>query len=103
LDVIFGNRHISDLYEKGKSRKYPLQKPVLKKFSMRIQQMEAAVTIHDLWKSASLNFEKLKGSKNRYSVRIDKKWRLEFEIDWQNNDQTVGVIYIEDITKHYGD
>ena len=70
---------------------------------MRIQQMEAAVTIHDLWKSASLNFEKLKGSKNRYSVRIDKKWRLEFEIDWQNNDQTVGVIYIEDITKHYGD
>ena len=70
---------------------------------MRIQQMEAAVTIHDLWKSVSLNFEKLKGSKNRYSVRIDKKWRLEFEIDWQNNDQTVGVIYIEDITKHYGD
>lgn len=70
---------------------------------MRIQQLEAANSIYDLWKTASLNLEKLKGFKSRYSIRLDKKWRLEMEIAWENKEKTKGTIYIANISKHYGD
>jgi len=70
---------------------------------MRILQLEAAVDIHDLWKTVSLNFKKTKGYKERYSIRLDIKWRLEMEIDWQNDEKTIGIIHIIKISKHYGD
>lgn len=69
---------------------------------MRIQQLEAAINIYDLWKTPSLNFEKLEGFENRYSVRIDNKWRLEMEIRWMDEKKTKGTIYIAEISKHYG-
>lgn len=70
---------------------------------MRIQQLEAAVTIHDLWKTASINFEALKGCDNRYPVRLDRKWRLEMEIEWEDPDKTKGVISLVELSKHYED
>jgi len=70
---------------------------------MRLQQLEAAINIYDLWKTPSLNFEKLEGFENRYSVRLSKRWRLEVEIDWEDKEKTKGIIYIVDISKHYGD
>lgn len=70
---------------------------------MRFEQLEAAIDIYDLWKTASLNFEKLEGSQSRYSVRLSKKWRLEMEIDWENKEKTKGTICIVEISKHYGD
>jgi len=68
---------------------------------MRIQSIEAAISIHDFWKSPSLKFEKLEGFKNRYSFRLDEKWRLEFEIEWENEEQTIGKFLILKISKHY--
>ena len=103
MDVHFKNKYLADLYENGKNRKYPLQPQVFNKFSMRIQQLEAAISIHDLWKTSSLKFEKLKNFQNRYSIRIDKKYRLEFDVQWQNKEQTIGIFYIQEISKHYGD
>ena len=69
---------------------------------MRIQQIEAAVTIHDLWKNPSLNFEHLE-SKGIYSIRVDKGYRLEIIIDWQSDEKTVGKFIIRELSKHYGD
>lgn len=70
---------------------------------MRIQQLEAANTIYDLWQSGALNFEKLKGYENRFSLRLNMQWRLEIEIDWENEEKTSGEIYILELSKHYGD
>lgn len=70
---------------------------------MRIQQIEAAHTIHDLWKTPSLYFKKMKGHKPPYSVRVDREWRLEFEVEWSNKEQTKGIIIIKKLSKHYGD
>jgi len=103
LRVEFKNKSLIQLYETGKSRKYKLQQDILKKFFMRLQQLEAAINIYDLWKTPSLNFEKLEGFENRYSVRLSKRWRLEVEIDWEDKEKTKGIIYIVDISKHYGD
>ena len=103
MEVRFKSKRILQLYETGQHKKYPLQHSVLKKFFMRIQQLEAAATIHDLWKTSSLNFEHLDGHKTPYSIRIDQKWRLEFDVDWTNKEKTVGIIHICEISKHYGD
>lgn len=103
MEFEFGNKNLETLYTKGKHSKYRLQQGTLKKFSMRIQQIEAANTIHDFWKTPSLNFEKLEGHQNRYSIRVDKTYRLELEIDWSNEEKTVGKVFILELSKHYGD
>lgn len=101
MQIEFKNRHIAQLYQEGKSKKYPLPQEILSKFFMRIQQLEAAVDIHDLWKIPSLNFEKLRGFENRYSLRLDRKWRLELEVNWEDKEKTKGIVYIIELSKHY--
>jgi len=101
LLVEFKYKRLLKLYTKGQSFKYRFPKGVIEKFFMRIQQLEAAQNIYDLWKTASLHFEKLKGYMNRYSVRINESYRLEFDIQWQNREKAVGKIIIIKISKHY--
>ena len=103
MKVEIKNKHLVELYEKGKSGKYRLSREVIKKFFMRMQQLEASYTIHDLWKTPALRFEKLEGYKNRYSIRLTKTWRLEFEIIWENEEKTFGKITVLELSKHYGD
>ncbi|VAX34647.1 hypothetical protein MNBD_NITROSPIRAE03-257 [hydrothermal vent metagenome] len=103
MQIEFRNRHLVHLYQKGKAGKYPLPPGVINKFFMRMQQIEAAVNIYDLWKTSSLNFERLQGFENRFSLRLDNKYRLEIEIEWEDEKRTKGIVYILEISKHYGD
>lgn len=104
MRVEFVNKKLLELYLKGKSNKYKaITGSLLGKFYMRIQSFEAAATIYDLWATSSMKFEKLEGHTSRYSCRLNKDWRLEMEIEWENPDKTVGVIRIEELSKHYGD
>lgn len=101
MNVEFINKHLEKLYTSGTSPKYKLQPDVLDKFFMRIQQIEAAVTTQDLIKCNGLNFEKLTGFPNRYSIRLNKKYRLEMEIKWTNTQLTVGDFFICELSNHY--
>ena len=104
MDWEFINKELAVLYRTGKSRKHKGLPPlVVKKFIARMDQIQAANSIHDLWKSTSLHFEKLQGHKNRYSVRVDRQWRLEIEIEWEDDMQTKGFFRISDLSNHYGD
>lgn len=103
MEIEFENRKLLDLYEKGTSKKYCLDKGVLKKFSMRIQQLEAAKDIYDLWKTPSIKFEKMKSAKCLYSLRIDRTYRLEIKIRFTNEEKTIGKVYIRELSKHYGE
>ena len=101
MNVEFTNKNLEKLYTSGKSSKYKLQPEVLNKFFMRIQQIEAAVTTQDLINQKGLNFEKLTVFSNRYSIRLNKKYRLEMEIKWTNTQLTVGDFYICELSNHY--
>jgi len=101
LKVEFLNRHLADLYTLGRNKKYPLERRVVEKFVRTVAVLEAAIDIYDLWKTASLKFEKLSGN-NKYSVRLDVKYRLEMEMNWENEEKTVGIIGLTDISNHYG-
>ncbi len=103
MEIIFSNKNIQKLYETGKSNKYMLRENIIKDFYKVIAILEASKDIYDLFKTSSLHFEKLKNSKNEYSARLNKKWRLEFCITWIDEKNTIGIIYIKEISNHYGD
>jgi toxin HigB-1 len=103
LIVHIKNKELIKLYESGISGKLRFPAVVTDKFFATIQKIESAVNIYDLWKDASLRFEKLKGFKNRYSMRLTIKYRVEMEINWMDPDQTTGEFIILEISSHYGD
>lgn len=102
MDIIFNNKKLKQLYETGKSSKYRLEKQIIETFFEVVAALEASKDINDLWHLPSLHFEKLNGYENRYSARLNKKYRLEMTIEWQNEIMTVGIIGLEDISNHYG-
>ena len=102
MELVFTNKKLLALYETGSSTKYKLDQKVIRSFFEVVAVLEAAADIYDLWKLPSLHFEKLTGYENRYSARLDRKWRLELSIEWRNEALTVGVLALEDITNHYG-
>ena len=101
MEVIFSDKGLLALYQTGFSKKYPLPQNIIKKFFVVIRSLESANDIYDLWKTTSLNFEKMQGFENRFSSRLNKGWRLEMEISWTNEEKTVGIISLETISKHY--
>ncbi|SRR5690554_1424896 len=102
MDVICKNKKLIKVYESGKpTKKYRLSQDIIDKFLMRVGALESAVTIHDLWKHPAFNFEKLQGYESRFSIRLNRQYRLEIEIEWINEDKTIGKIELLDISKHY--
>ena len=100
----FRDKNLEKLYATGKSPKLRgLPRNVAVNFVARINEIEAAETIYDLWKKPSLNFKKLVGKKNICSVRVTGKWRLEFEVAWEDEKQTRGFCFITELSNHYGD
>ncbi len=97
----FINRHLKTLYETGRSKKYPLQKQVIHSFFQVMAAVDAAVDIHDLQQRPSFNFKRMKGTESRFSLRINRKYRLEVEIDWENEEKTIGILRIDEISTHY--
>jgi len=101
MEFRFENKDLEKLYTEGRSRKYKLSDDIIDKFFARIQQIEAATDIYDLWNDKGLNFEKLRGFENRYSMRLKNKYRLEICIDWLNAEKTIGGFAIVEVSNHY--
>ena len=103
MNVHINDKELLKLYETGSSKKLRLTETVIDKFFATIKKIESATSIHDFWKDSGLRFEKLRGFKNRYSMRLTGKFRLEMKIELKNIDNTVGEFIIEVISSHYGD
>ena len=101
MEFFFKTKHLHGLYQTGRSRKYRLPKGVAEAFVERVNRIEAAVTINDLRVPPSMNFEKMHGYKNRFSIRINKQYRLEFDMDFEDETRTKGEVLIVDVSKHY--
>jgi toxin HigB-1 len=101
MQLNFGNSELEQLYTKGQSRKYKFPKDIVKRYIMRINTISAATTIYDFWNDPTLNFERLQGLEDVFSMRINIKYRLIISIDFADVDKTYGTVIIEDITNHY--
>ena len=103
MEVHLSKKELEKLYTTGKSSKLKLPSLVIDKFFATIQKIEAAMSIRDLLADNGMRFEKLKGTKDRYSMRLSSKYRLEMEIEWLDDKLTVGKFYLHTISNHYGD
>ncbi len=99
--VRFTNKHLKTLYETGRSRKHDLPPQVRDKFFMRIQQLEAADVVADLLANKGLHFERYD---DHYSVRLNRQYRLEFDVVWRDEDETaIESVEVIEVSVHYGD
>ena len=103
MDVILDDKELEKIYTTGKSSKLKLPDIVIDKFFATVQKIEASVSIYDLWVDGGLKFEKLRGFKNRYSMRLSGKYRLEMELEWKDEKKTIAKFFLQKISKHYGD
>jgi plasmid maintenance system killer protein len=101
VEYHFTNKHLEQLYTEGFSRKYKLPENVVYEFVGVIQEIAAAVDINDFWKLPALKFEKMRGYTSRYSFRVTRKYRLEADIEWENDQHTVGIVGIDKLSSHY--
>lgn len=98
----FANKHLKDLYEKGASKKFKfMDRKLCEKFVERVGRIESAETIFDLRDPPSMRFEALQGYENRFSIRLDGKHRLEFELNFEDKDRTFCFVTIVTVSKHY--
>ena len=102
MQVLFRNARLESLYQAGRSPKGKLPVDLIKRFCLRIQVLEAADSIFDLWKSPSLNLEKMRGHENLFSLRVNDQYRLEFEIEFEDEGQTRGKVSVLNLSDHYG-
>jgi len=101
MDFEFADRQLELLYTTGRSKKHRVQAQVARKFVERVNRIQDAVDINDLRVPPSMHFEKLQGFSGRYSIRVDLTWRLEFEIDFDNEQKTAGSVRIVALSRHY--
>ncbi len=98
----FSNKHLLKLYVEGRSKKYPfMDKALCEKLVERINRIEAAKDIFDLRNPPSMEFKRLAGYPSRFSIRITRKYRLEFDIEFEDKKCTLGRVLIVDVSKHY--
>jgi toxin HigB-1 len=82
--------------------KSPFPDEVIKAFKKRLFQIRQAESTADLRKIGSLHFEKLREKKyeGKYSMRLNKAYRLVFRIE-NNEGSKIEIICIEEINNHY--
>jgi plasmid maintenance system killer protein len=83
--------------------KSPYPDVVIKAFKKRIFQIKQARNTADLRSIKSLHFEKLKGKQyeGKYSIRLNKAYRMIFRIENYKGNTRVELICIEEINNHY--
>lgn len=102
MKCLFLNKDLAKLYSTGKSKKLKIEQAIATKFCRVVRYIEAAKDMNDFMSWKALHFEKLQGFKNRYSIHLNQKYRLEVEMDWENVEKTVGIVGIDEISNHYG-
>jgi proteic killer suppression protein len=99
MQVIIHDRFLGEVANQTHG-KLPFPSEVATVFRMRLNQIMQAQSTQDLRNLKSLHFEKLKEKryKDKYSIRINKSYRIIFRIDINNG---VEIIGIEEISNHY--
>lgn len=105
MEILFTEDYLKELYEEGKSKskKHRFQKEIIQKYKQTIDKLRAANSIEDLYPIKSLNYEKLVGSKKGIeSVRVDKKYRIEFFSTLKDSKlNAITICSIIDLSNHY--
>lgn len=95
MEIKFADKKLAMLYEVGEGA---YSEAVISAFSKKIQIIKSAKNENDLRALKSNHFEKLKGTKDSYSMRLNKQYRLIIEL---LNDGSCKIVIIKEISNHY--
>ncbi len=104
MEITFEKEYLSELYYKGKTsdKKYRFQPEVIKRYKLRIEALESADCIEDLFQINALHYEALKGDKAGISsIRVNDKYRIEFTASKIETETVVTVCNIIELSNHY--
>lgn len=95
----FEDSRLEKLYLNGTGiERYP--QGITDVFIRRVRTIEGARDERDLRALKSLHFEKLRGESNKYSIRLNKGWRLILTFE---KDEDGKILVLIEINNHYGD
>ena len=103
MQIVFKQEYLSSLYYNQTSdKKHRFQPEVVKKYIKVVNILKNARKVEDLFPFNSLNYEKLSGDKEGIeSVRVNDKYRLEFQTESIEGEVIVTVCNILELSNHY--
>ena len=102
--VTFEKDYLRELYENGQARdkKHRFQPQIVRRYIRVINIMDAVEKLEDLFRYHSLNYEKLTGDKDGLeSVRVNHQYRVEFKSSFKDNEKTITICNIIELSNHY--
>ncbi len=102
--IEFDKKYLQELYEQGRTseKKYRYQPEVIRGYQKAVFALLSADCVTDLFRSNALNYEVLQGDKvSISSVRINRKYRLEFTVREVMNEKMITICRLIDISNHY--
>lgn len=103
MQIVFKQEYLSSLYyNQTAEKKHRFQPEVIKKYIKVVNILKNARVVEDLFPFNSLNYERLSGDKAGIeSVRVDDKYRLEFQTERVEGEVIVTVCSIFELSNHY--
>lgn len=103
MEIYFKEKYLLKLYTDGVSdKRHRYQPQIIRKYIRIIDLMIESPDVLSLMKYNSLNYEKLTGDKNGLSsVRVNDKYRIEFEEEIRNGESIATICNITDLSNHY--
>lgn len=102
--IEFDKDYLRELYELGRTnnKRHRYQPEVIRGYQKAVFLLSSANSITDLFQNNALNYEVLQGDKKGISsVRINRKYRLEFTVHEVFNEQIITLCRLLDISNHY--
>lgn len=102
--IEFDKEYPHELYEWGRTddKRHRYQPEVIRGYQKAVFALLATNCITDLFCNNALNYETLQGDRTGISsVRINRKYRLEFTVRDVMNEQVITVCRLLDISNHY--
>ena len=103
MQIVFKQEFLSSLYyNQTADKKHRFQPEVIKKYIKVVNILKNARVVEDLFPFNSLNYERLSGDKAGIeSVRVNDKYRLEFQTERVEGEVIVTVCSIFELSNHY--
>ena len=104
MEVIFAKNYLKELYMEWEifRKKHRFQKDIIKRYRKAVDKIAEAIKPEDLMQINSLRYEKLKGNKyGLSSVPVSDKYRIEFEEQQINGEESITICNIIELSNHY--
>ena len=102
--IEFDKEYLRELYTEGKTgdKKHRYQPEVLRGYQKAVSALRRAAGVETLFQLHSLNYEVLQGDKKGISsVRINRKYRLEFTVREILDEEIITICRLLEISNHY--